>query len=87
MKLSSLFIVYSLLIFFQGKITLVNPDLKKFIGTSEGENYYFVHCKKKLDNANVYKLGRLFSLCSSLLVFMFIGTPCYRISERVPGIF
>ena len=46
MKLSSILIVYNFFFFFQGKITLVNPDLKKFIGTSEGENYFFVSVKK-----------------------------------------
>lgn len=40
MKPLSLIIIY--LFIFKGKITLVNPELKKFLGTSEGENSYLI---------------------------------------------
>ena len=38
----SYYYLFIYLFIFKGKITLVNPDLKKFLGTSEGTNSYLI---------------------------------------------
>ena len=72
MKLLSLIII-----FFQGKITLENPDLKKFLSTSEGGKIkysYFIDCTcKNVDNNNIIRYMYMYTTPVEVCILYFLS--------------